>query len=79
MPYLGTGLSSDVRGYFRTVIDFINRQDRPVFAVDIASGLNADTGQVCGTCIQATATATFGFCKSRPPSRIRAGRPHRSN
>ena len=60
---LGTGLSSDVRGYFRAAIDFINRQGRPVFAVDIASGLNADTGQVCGTCIQAAATATFGFAK----------------
>jgi ADP-dependent NAD(P)H-hydrate dehydratase / NAD(P)H-hydrate epimerase len=60
---LGTGLSSDVRGYFRTAIDFINQQNRPVFAVDIASGLNADSGQVCGTCIQATATATFGFAK----------------
>ncbi|MBC2711057.1 MAG: NAD(P)H-hydrate dehydratase [Desulfosarcina sp.] len=60
---LGTGLSSDVRGYFRTAIDFINEQDRPVFAVDIASGLNADTGQICGVCIQAAATATFGFAK----------------
>ena len=60
---LGTGLSSDVRGYFRTAIDFINKQGRPIFAVDIASGLNADTGQVCGSCIQAAATATFGFAK----------------
>jgi NAD(P)H-hydrate epimerase len=60
---LGTGLSSDVRGYFGTIIDFINQQGRPVFAVDIASGLNSDTGQVCGVCIQAAATATFGFSK----------------
>ncbi len=60
---LGTGLSSDVRGYFRTIIDFINRQDRPVFAVDIASGLDSDTGRVCGASIQAAATATFGFAK----------------
>ena len=60
---LGTGLSSDVRGYFRTIIDFINRQARPVFAVDIASGLNSDTGRVCGACIQAAVTATFGFAK----------------
>jgi NAD(P)H-hydrate epimerase len=60
---LGTGLSADVRGHYRETIDFINRQQRPVFAVDIASGLNADTGQVCGTCIQAAATATFGFAK----------------
>ena len=60
---LGTGLSSDVRGHYRTVIDFLNQQQRPVFSVDIASGLNADTGQVCGVCIQASATATFGFAK----------------
>ncbi len=60
---LGTGLSSDVRGYLRTAIDFINQQGRPVFAVDIASGLNADSGQVCGVCIRAAATATFGFAK----------------
>ena len=60
---LGTGLSSDVRGFFRTIIEFINRQVRPVFAVDIASGLNSDTGRVCGACIQAAATATFGFAK----------------
>ena len=60
---LGTGLSSEVRGFFRTIIEFINRQVRPVFAVDIASGLNSDTGRVCGACIQAAATATFGFAK----------------
>ena len=60
---LGTGLSSDVHGFFKTVIEFINQLDKPVFAVDIASGLNADTGQVCGVCIQADATATFGFAK----------------
>ena len=35
----------------------------PVLAVDIPSGINADNGQVCGTCIQAAATATFGFAK----------------
>jgi NAD(P)H-hydrate epimerase len=60
---LGTGLASDVRGYFKMAIDFINQLGRPVFAVDIASGLNADTGQACGVAIQAAATATFGFAK----------------
>ncbi len=60
---LGTGLNSDVKGYFRMVIEFINALQRPVFAVDIPSGLNADTGQPCGTCIQAAATATFAFAK----------------
>ncbi len=60
---LGTGLTSDVRGYFKTIIDFINGLNRPIFAVDIPSGLNADTGQICGSCIRAHATATFGFAK----------------
>ncbi|MDA8138060.1 MAG: NAD(P)H-hydrate dehydratase [Desulfobacteraceae bacterium] len=59
----GTGLNSDVSGYFKTVIDFINCTQRPVLAVDIPSGLNSDTGQPCGACIQASATVTFGFAK----------------
>lgn len=59
----GTGLNSDVRGYFKAVIEFINSTGRPVFAVDIPSGLHADTGQVGGVCIQAAATATFGYAK----------------
>jgi NAD(P)H-hydrate epimerase len=61
---LGTGLTSDVKGYYRDVITFINSLHKPVFAVDIPSGLNSDTGQPCGTCIQAQATATFGFAKT---------------
>ncbi len=63
---LGTGLTSDVKGFFKTVINFINALNRngiAVFAVDIPSGLNADTGQPCGTCIQAQGTATFGLAK----------------
>jgi NAD(P)H-hydrate epimerase len=59
----GTGLNSDVKGFFRQIIEFINELKRPVFAVDIPSGLNADTGQPCGTSIQASATATFAFAK----------------
>ncbi len=60
---LGTGLTSDVRDFFKIVIDFINHTGIPVFAVDIASGLNSDTGQPCGTCIRAQCTATFALAK----------------
>ena len=60
---LGTGLTSEVRGFFNQVIDFINSTGNPVFAVDIPSGLNSDTGQACGTCIRARATATFALAK----------------
>ena len=60
---LGTGLNADVRGHYREAIDFINRLNKPVLSADVPSGLNADTGQVCGTCIRAQVTATFGFAK----------------
>ena len=60
----GTGLKSEVKGYFRDVINFINSLNKPIFAVDIPSGLNSDTGQPCGACIRAQSTATFGFAKT---------------
>jgi hydroxyethylthiazole kinase-like uncharacterized protein yjeF len=59
----GTGLRSEVKGYFKEVIDFVNNLGKPIFSVDIPSGLDSDTGQPCGTSIRATATATFGFAK----------------
>ncbi len=61
---LGTGLKSDVKGYFKTIINYINGLNKPVFAVDMPSGINSDTGQSCGACIRARATATFAFAKT---------------
>lgn len=61
---LGTGLKQDVRGYFRSVIEFVNAAGRPVFSVDIPSGLDSETGQPHGICIRADATATFAFAKT---------------
>ena len=60
---LGTGLTFDVRGFFKAVIDFMNSTGIPIFAVDIASGLNSDTGQPCGIMIHAQGTATFALAK----------------
>jgi NAD(P)H-hydrate epimerase len=59
----GTGLDKPVAGVHGEVIELINASGVPVFAVDIPSGLNADTGLPMGTAIQAEATATFGFAK----------------
>ncbi len=59
----GTGLNSDVRGFFRDIIDLVNLSNRPVISIDIPSGLNADTGKPCGVSIKAFATASFAFAK----------------
>jgi ADP-dependent NAD(P)H-hydrate dehydratase / NAD(P)H-hydrate epimerase len=60
---LGTGLQSEVRAFYKTVIDFINGTGKPVLAVDIPSGLSSDTGRPYGTGIKATVTASFAFPK----------------
>ncbi|MBU1056114.1 MAG: NAD(P)H-hydrate dehydratase [Proteobacteria bacterium] len=59
----GTGLKSDIKGYIKDVIGFINSLNKPVFAVDIASGIDSDNGQIHGECIHAVVTATFGYAK----------------
>lgn len=60
---LGTGLNSPVRGIYGAAIDFLNGQDRPVVAVDIPSGLSADTGVALGAAVRADLTVTFGLVK----------------
>lgn len=56
---LGTGLGGDVRGDYRAAIDAINSASDPVLAVDIPSGLCADTGRVLGAAVRADLTVTF--------------------
>ena len=60
---LGTGLSAPITGPYRTAIDCINGADRPVTAVDLPSGIHADTGAVLGTAVLATLTVTFALPK----------------
>lgn len=60
---LGTGLSAPVAGPYRDAIRAINASGRPVTAVDLPSGLNADTGAVMGEAVRATLTVTFGLPK----------------
>ncbi|NBB93754.1 MAG: NAD(P)H-hydrate dehydratase [Gammaproteobacteria bacterium] len=56
---LGTGLDRPVRDDYARLIDHINDTGRPVLAVDVPSGLNADTGMPLGHCVRASATVTF--------------------
>lgn len=60
---LGTGISGEVKGLFAQVIDTVNTLNVPVIAVDIPSGLDADTGVPLGRAIHADITVTFGLPK----------------
>ena len=60
---LGTGLSSAVTGRYAEAIDVINETGRPVVAVDLPSGLHADTGTILGRAVRASLTVTFGLPK----------------
>ncbi|WP_236199282.1 NAD(P)H-hydrate dehydratase [Pseudomonas pseudonitroreducens] len=56
---LGTGLGGEVREPYASAIGAINASGLPVLAVDIPSGLSADTGQVLGCAVHADLTVTF--------------------
>ncbi|WP_333875186.1 NAD(P)H-hydrate dehydratase [Methylobacter sp.] len=56
---LGTGLDRPVAGLYAEAIQTINAHSAPVIAVDIPSGLNADTGNVMGCAVKADCTITF--------------------
>ncbi len=60
---LGTGLDREVRGDYARVIAAVNRAQVPVIAVDVPSGLNADTGMAMGETVHAEITVTFIGCK----------------
>ncbi|KJY72120.1 bifunctional ADP-dependent NAD(P)H-hydrate dehydratase/NAD(P)H-hydrate epimerase [Vibrio nigripulchritudo] len=56
---LGTGLSGNVRRQYAEVIERVNLHPAPVVAVDVPSGLCADSGFPLGTAIEAEFTVTF--------------------
>ena len=59
----GTGFRGPARGAPRALIEAANASRAPVLAVDVPSGLDADTGQPEGPAIHAVATVTMGLPK----------------
>ena len=59
----GTGLSRPIEGGLAAVVEAMQHAHRPIVAVDLPSGLDADTGAALGTAIRAELTVTFGALK----------------
>lgn len=55
----GSGLSRDIVGENRILIERINASGKPILAIDVPSGVDSDTGQIRGIAIRATRTVTF--------------------
>lgn len=60
---LGTGLDSELRKNYLEAAGMINRSGLPVYAVDIPTGLHADTGEILGEAVRADETFTYGALK----------------
>ncbi|MCL6611055.1 MAG: NAD(P)H-hydrate dehydratase [Peptococcaceae bacterium] len=59
----GTGFRGTVMDYAGRIIEAVNASGKPVIAVDIPSGVEADSGRAGGPCIRASLTVTFGLPK----------------
>lgn len=56
---LGIGSERDLTGLFAEIVSVINQNQAPVFALDVPSGIEADSGRVLGDAVSAAATLTF--------------------
>lgn len=60
----GIGLCREVTGSYRDLLTWLSEmEDVQVVAVDIPSGIHADTGAILGTALKADVTVTFGYRK----------------
>ncbi len=59
----GVGLSKEIEGTHKRVIESLNQMHGIKIAIDIPSGIDATTGNILGVAFQADYTVTFGFQK----------------
>src|SRR5437879_9892578 len=61
---IGYGLEGNPRDRVAAMIKHANESGRPILALDLASGMNATTGEIYDPCIKATATVTLTLPKT---------------
>jgi hydroxyethylthiazole kinase-like uncharacterized protein yjeF len=59
----GTGLNAPIQGLPRLAVELCDKCSSPVVAIDIASGVNSDTGAIMGAAVRSSLTVTFGLAK----------------
>jgi len=59
----GTGLKRPIEGDIALLIQSVNARELPVVAIDLPSGIDADTGQIHGEAFEATTTVALGAAK----------------
>src|SRR5690606_20617087 len=72
----GTGLSTPLSGLYETVVADVNGSAAPVVSIDVPSGMSADSADLMGESVDASATVTLGAPKLPlvlPPAEQRAG------
>jgi ADP-dependent NAD(P)H-hydrate dehydratase / NAD(P)H-hydrate epimerase len=73
---LGTGLRGRLTGLIETVVADLNELGVPIVAIDLPTGLSADTAELAGEAIDATMTVTLAAPKIPlvfPPADTHAG------
>lgn len=72
----GTGIHGAVTGVYAAAVEAINDSPAKVLSIDIPSGINGETGQMCGVAVRADETVTFAAAKPglfQYPGRSHAG------
>jgi NAD(P)H-hydrate epimerase len=60
---LGTGIDSELRENYKLAVNWINSRNKPVFSMDIPSGIHTDSGEKLGVAVEAEHTLCFGSLK----------------